>query len=162
MAVRYTKEVLEEAVRQSTSTSEVLRRLGVRHSGGMYNFIASKIKRFGINISHYKMWNKGVSGLTSLGYKKPKDVLVVLPESRKTGQHAHILRRALIESGRKNICEFCGISSVWNGKELRMEIDHKNGNTFDNRSENLRILCPNCHSQTDTFRNYKKGKKNKS
>ena len=48
-------------------------------------------------------------------------------------------------------CYCCGISE-WNGKELSLELEHKNGNSQDNRIENLELLCPNCHSQTNTFR----------
>jgi 5-methylcytosine-specific restriction endonuclease McrA len=47
----------------------------------------------------------------------------------------------------------CGISDKWNGKKLVLEIDHINGNRGNNTFENLRVLCPNCHSQTGTFRN---------
>lgn len=48
-------------------------------------------------------------------------------------------------------CSECGISAKWNGKPLTLHIDHINGVNTDNRLENLRRLCPNCHSQTDTF-----------
>jgi len=51
----------------------------------------------------------------------------------------------------KNICEFCGIGPSWNDKSLTLQLDHINGVNTDNRLENLRILCPNCHSQTDTW-----------
>lgn len=52
---------------------------------------------------------------------------------------------------KKEECEECGAGPVWNGKPLVLQIDHKNGTSHDNRLENLRILCPNCHSQTDNF-----------
>jgi len=52
------------------------------------------------------------------------------------------------ERGEK--CEECGITD-WNGKSLSFHIDHINGNRTDNRKENLKIMCPNCHSQTETF-----------
>ena len=58
---------------------------------------------------------------------------------------------ALLLSGRPYQCGDCGTPSTWNGKELRLQVDHTNGKTWDNRSENLKILCPNCHAQTDTF-----------
>lgn len=57
----------------------------------------------------------------------------------------------LFTSGLKeNKCEECGISE-WNGKPLVMHLDHVNGRSDDHRIENLKILCPNCHSQTETY-----------
>lgn len=62
------------------------------------------------------------------------------------------LKQKLLQSDLKNnVCEECGISE-WNGKPLMCELDHVNGNSKDHRLENLKMLCPNCHSQTDTFR----------
>lgn len=64
-------------------------------------------------------------------------------------QHAVKLRRALIESGRDYKCCCCNNSGNWLGKELRLQVNHKNGNWLDNRPENLEFICPNCHSQTE-------------
>ncbi|MFE7328455.1 HNH endonuclease [Streptomyces sp. NPDC057565] len=47
----------------------------------------------------------------------------------------------------------CGIGETWQGKLLVLEIDHINGDRIDNRRENLRYLCPSCHSQTESFSN---------
>lgn len=75
-------------------------------------------------------------------------------ETMSTGS----LKYRLVQEGYKELkCEECGLGEEWNGKLLVLELDHINGNSKDNRLENLRILCPNCHSQTPTFR----GRKNK-
>jgi Zn finger protein HypA/HybF involved in hydrogenase expression len=66
------------------------------------------------------------------------------------------LKIRLIQEGhKKNACEQCGISN-WNNMPITLELDHINGNNSDHRFENLRILCPNCHSQTLTFSNRKR------
>ena len=64
---------------------------------------------------------------------------------------SEVLRRSLLFSGREEKCEICGISE-WQGKKLSFEIDHIDGDRSNNDLSNLRFLCPNCHSQTDTWR----------
>lgn len=61
-------------------------------------------------------------------------------------------RRLLNEGYLTNECVECGIGSSYNGMPITLELDHVNGNRFDHSLSNLRILCPNCHSQTETFR----------
>lgn len=61
------------------------------------------------------------------------------------------LKKRLIKEGiKKNECEICGISD-WNGKPLSMQLDHIDGNSHNHKLENLRMICPNCHSQTETY-----------
>ena len=72
------------------------------------------------------------------------------------GKHPHYqtfkLKNKLFANHiKENKCELCGISE-WNGKLLNMELHHIDGNRTNHRLENLQILCPNCHSQTETFR----------
>jgi len=146
---KYTKELLESLVKNSISVSQVLKKLGLKLAGGNHNYISTKIKDFGIDTTHFlgQAHRRGAIGGPD---KKPwQDILIV----RKTGrrQAAHRLRRALIESGRKYMCEICGSPPVWNQKELRLQIDHKNGNWLDDRKENIRFVCPNCHTQTKGF-----------
>ena len=61
------------------------------------------------------------------------------------------LKKRLIATGRELKCESCGLGTEWNGKPITLQLDHINGIGDDNRKENLRFLCPNCHSQTDTY-----------
>lgn len=69
------------------------------------------------------------------------------------------LRKRLIEEGLlENKCNCCGIGPEWNGQKLTLQLDHINGVSNDNRLKNLRILCPNCHSQTDNYGEHNKGK----
>lgn len=77
--------------------------------------------------------------------------LLVLRDPADAKMVVRKLRRALMEIGRPYACEFCGNPGEWQGKPLNLEVDHISGNRFDDRKENLRFLCPNCHSQTETF-----------
>jgi len=51
----------------------------------------------------------------------------------------------------RNECWICGQKTLWNGKELKLQLDHIDGNSDNNLPNNIRLVCPNCHSQTETF-----------
>ena len=142
--MKYTKELLEPLVKKSSSVMEVLRFLGTKCSGGSHAHISQKIKFFGIDTSHFtgSIHNRNKEA----NNKKTWQEILVKRDSH-IRQAAWKLRRALIESGRKYVCE-CGLLPMWNGKELRFQVDHINQDWSDDRPENLRFLCPNCHSQT--------------
>lgn len=72
---------------------------------------------------------------------------VLCKNTKKSGK----IRRALLEIGRTLNCEICQQNSTWQGKPLTLQIDHIDGDPFNNEANNLRFLCPNCHSQTETF-----------
>lgn len=142
---KYTKEMLEEAVKNSKSVFDVMRKLGfTRLSTGSHSHIKSRLKYFNIDTSHFtgQGWNKGG---TALNKKAWKEYLVLRTDGKR--QKANILRRSLLESGVKYKCNRCDNPGVWNNQELVLEVNHKNNNYCDDRPENLEFVCPNCHSQ---------------
>ena len=144
----WSDEDLAAAVRESTSFSEVGRRLGYRTSGGIHRFLRTHIARLGLDTSHFagQSWAKGKS-FAGQRRQPLSEILVKNSTYMSTGG----LRRRLIAEGLNAArCEMCGIDA-WHGKRLPLELDHINGHHTDNRLENLRILCPNCHAVTETW-----------
>lgn len=144
--MKYTKENLAPVIAASFSYGQVLDRLGLRRTGGGQSHLKNLVKRFEIDTGHFlgQGWSRGKRS----GHRKAAaDILILRSDNRR--EKVHILRRAMIEVGFQERCE-CGQGKEWNGKRLVLEIDHKNGNAWDNRPENLRFLCPNCHSQCAT------------
>ena len=135
---------------KSFSIAEVLRRLDLRQAGGTQTHVARRIRALGLDTSHFL----GARRNSGPGHKPPKKAAAELliekpPLAPRT--HAYKLRRALAEIGRPSQCALCGLGDEWQGSRLTLEIDHINGQPNDNRPANLRLLCPNCHSQTETF-----------
>ena len=91
----------------------------------------------------YKAIKRGEIKTRPMG--KPIKMLLLTGKSRQNIKH-RLLRAGLLE----NRCEECGLSE-WRGRPLTAHIDHINGIRNDHRLENLRMLCPNCHSQTETY-----------
>lgn len=144
----YTREVLAEAVANSTSFAGVLRQLGRVQAGGTQAHIARMIRNFDLDTSHFRR-DQGARASSS-ARRSAADVLVLdLGAARRV--RPHLLRRVLVETGREYSCEVCGCSGTWQGGPLTLHIDHISGDFRDNRAENLRFLCPNCHAQTPTF-----------
>lgn len=151
--MKYTEEVLRKAASESFSITEVMRKIGIQYlSGGMHSWIKNRIRELHIDISHFQVLSTNSGKYHKGGSKRatPEELLVLITDGwRKTGSHR--LRRALLEIGRKQECSKCLNQGTWQGAKLVLQIEHKNGNAFDNRPENLEFLCPNCHSQTATY-----------
>jgi hypothetical protein len=135
---------LIEAVRTSFSVYEVLRKIGKKEAGGNHAHYSRKIKQLNADTSHFLRCahNKGKS---SPKKRKPDSILTLRTSGGRT--KARLLVRAMLESNVKHECSKCGQKPEWLGSPLTLDVDHVNKNWLDDRLENLRFLCPNCHSQ---------------
>lgn len=142
-------DFLRLLVGQSRSVAEVVRNSGRRVAGGTHANYSKRIARLGIDTSHFQSASTG--GLSGNGNKlTPEEIFSkTCLDGRRVS--AAQLRRALLETGVEYKCVECVNQGSHNGLPLRLEVDHINGDWAYNAKENLRFLCPNCHTQTATY-----------
>ncbi|MFJ6565900.1 HNH endonuclease signature motif containing protein [Streptomyces sp. NPDC091292] len=143
------EQELRDAVAQSTSVAGALRLLGRPGSSRLRALFPRLTAEYGIDTSHFlgQGHRRGKPGPTPL--RRPEDLLVKRDGRRRT--KTVLLRRALREIGVPEQCAGCGTGPEWRGRPMTLEIDHINGDWSDDREENLRLLCPNCHAITSTW-----------
>lgn len=136
------------AVATNFSMAAVIRALGLKVGGTVYPMLRKRIQELGLDTSHWtgKAWTRGRK--VSTRTRRPlSEILVRDSDFTRT----HELKLRLFSEGLKDRrCEGCGLTQ-WRGREIPLQLDHVNGLRNDNRLENLRILCPNCHAQTETW-----------
>lgn len=150
MNIKYknTDAELIEAVRKSKNIVDVLRIIGRPQNGSSYKYVHDRIVKLNIDVSHFtgSAWNRGV---VCGRMPRMKDEEIFIKDSPYKCSNS--LRNRILNGGlREYKCEICG-NTEWNGKPIPLQVHHINGINNDNRLENLQILCPNCHAQTDTF-----------
>ena len=142
---RVSDEDVRRAFTEAQSMADLLRRVGLVPKGGNYEVMRNRLQGLGLDPKQLRgqSWSRG----RSMGGRPLSDLL-------KRGQpySGPPLARRLIEAGLvKRECTMCGLRE-WLGLPIPLELDHINGEHDDNRLENLRLLCPNCHATTPTYR----------
>ena len=153
---KWTRTQLEEAVKTCGSVRQVLAKLGLKEAGGNYYQIKKYINELGLEIKHFHgmTWNKGLKIEGQYWYKM-EELLV-----EDSSYQSFKLKQRLFQDGIKTPkCEECGWCQKSEDGRIPLELDHINGNNRDNRIENLRVLCPNCHSLKPTHRGRNRKKK---
>ncbi|MFB6632140.1 HNH endonuclease [Streptomyces sp. NPDC056362] len=139
---------LETAVGASHSIREVLRRLGRADNGAQRANLRRWVADDRLSTAHF-LGQSHQRGRPSPTAKRAEEVLVRHDRGHRTAGRR--LRRALRQVGVPERCARCGVGPEWLGRPMTLEIDHVNGDWSDDRRENLRFLCPNCHATTSTW-----------
>ena len=156
---RYTDQDVINAVKTSKCFAEVCRKIGLSERGSNTSTVKKIIKRLNLDISHFtgSLWSKGKTSNDDKRIKKKDLSEIFIQNSNWT---SHNIRNKLLKEGLKeHKCEKCE-RTEWEGEQIPLELHHLNGDHHDNRLENLQILCPNCHAQTDNYSGKSSNKNN--
>lgn len=141
------KEQITEVIQQGKSRNDCLILLGLNPlTGANIRWLSSFIKIEDLQTSHWLGLAHAAGTTHNRAIRKPLKELLSEGTNISNNQKKRLIKEGIL----KNKCYECGISS-WRDKPLSLHLDHINGCHSDNRLENLRILCPNCHSQTETY-----------
>lgn len=140
-------EQFVELLKKSSTISEVLFKLGYTVKGNSWGYSQVKRRMDDLNLDYSIFKGKSaVIKTNKLNNVKKEDILKENCKHQRTVLRRYIIKNNLVPYK----CAICGCTE-WQGKTLSLELDHINGVNNDNRLENLRFLCPNCHSQTSTY-----------
>lgn len=140
----WTDKQLEDAYNSSRSVAQVLGKLKLSLAGGNYRTIELRAKELNLSLgaeAYGQAWSKG-----SRRQNKSLEDMLANPKAQSHYIKLRLIKDEILEAK----CSKCGLTE-WLGEPAPLELDHINGIHADNRLENLRILCPNCHAQTQTY-----------
>jgi Zn finger protein HypA/HybF involved in hydrogenase expression len=139
-------------VKTSNTFTEILLKCGLKNKGGNINTVKRRIKNEKLDCTHISTGrNHNLGKLFTTRQTSKEEALekmFVVNSSTHRGTIKRLMQRFQLKHYK---CSECQLENSWNNKPLSLQIDHINGIPDDNRIDNLRYLCPNCHSQTDTF-----------
>ncbi|WP_219688182.1 HNH endonuclease signature motif containing protein [Streptomyces anatolicus] len=140
---------LRAAVPEATSFADVVRALGLEAGDVNHRRVRRAAARLGLDTGHFKRKAWGAVPVTERRPVAASTLVVRPPGSSRANRDR--LHRALQEVGLPYRCASCGNPGEWLGQRITLHIDHISGDWLDNRQENLRYLCPNCHALTETW-----------
>lgn len=143
------KDELINLTSKAVRLADILRGLTTDCSSANYILLKKRLSTEGIEYNHITLGKNSNKGKKFVKYNKLPLSSVMIKNSSYS--RSCLKRRILKENLLKNKCSECGLENIWNGKPINMQIDHINGIADDHRLENLRMICANCHSQTNTF-----------
>tara|TARA_Y100000310_G_C20574314_1_gene759701 strand:- start:363 stop:1073 length:711 start_codon:yes stop_codon:yes gene_type:complete len=141
-------EDFKKLIKLSKSFSEALSFFSLENKGGNHETLKKRLKSDNVDFSHFYT-HAHDQQIKSL--KKGKIPLEIILVENSTYNRGHLKRRLIKEQLLEEKCYICKCGPIWNKKPLSLQLNHKNGQSKDNRLFNLELLCPNCHSQTKDF-----------
>lgn len=151
---KFSEDDFRASVLKCKNWSEVQRELHLSISGSRIKLLKKLAAKLDLDTSHFlgQSWAKGVEIDVNKKWGARVKIEQFLVEMSPYNGGSNSLKRRILKEGLLEYkCELCNNDGTWNGLPLVLQLDHKNGINKDNRLLNLRLLCPNCHTQTSTF-----------
>lgn len=146
--ITITKEQLQQMVNESSSFQEVLRKFNMENTSGNYRMLRKRIREDEIDLTSINSVKKLNGNKERFMTQRTNDELFT---ENNTAYTETVKRRIIKENLMPYECQICKTNDIWQNKKITLILDHINGVSNDHRLSNLRFLCPNCNSQTDTF-----------